>query len=704
MRGPLIPSCLENFLNCFYNRLLPTLLTGVFLAVLWMGGQLTELRVHDLFMRWSAQPATHSPVTLILIDDDSLNRLRSRFGPPPWSRNRYQSVFQAVQAANPAVMVFDSFYVDEPLPDKPSFSEEAIRFPHLITGFALEALKPDIHFFQRLKQSLFQSQSVSSRYGELSYLMQGNLRLGVINVNEDADGVIRSIYPLFHSGTQFGGKTLRGLTLPALSLAAMNDYFFFSEAYLQVASTGLSHSKVVAPGHVARGAFQGKTQTGISLSSAQAFNQQVSGLPLLVNDQGALNLRWQKLMTHRFSEPARSHLAIPLWHFFDNRYPKPDLSGRIALIGSSSMFYRDYHKTPMANRHLGSDIHATAIDNLLMGQTVRKVPGWLNFMMLVLLCPAIFLIRVRYPKISRTMLYTLGSMVIYSWLAYCCFALGGWWLDVLTPLLFMTVAFIAGSTYRICKKEKQLAHMEKNLSQLVDPEVFREIRRLSHVLAPGGQKLEITSMFVDIRDFTRLAEHLQPNELTELLNEFYGETVKIIFSHQGTIDKFMGDGILIIFGAPLPNVQHRRMALQAGAEILSVTGQLCQRWRQTLGIDTEIGITLNSGPAFVGFLGPANKLEYTGVGDTVNTCIRLQEQTRPCRTRFIISESTLIELADVNGLSELPSPYLSLGEVRIRGREGTLRIFTVSEALSSTLPMQGQRSPSALTLEEALKV
>ena len=113
MRGQFIHTCLQTLWNCFYNRLLPTLLIGVLLAVLWIGGQQAECWVHDLLMRWSAQPATNSPVTLVLIDDESLTRLRAHFGPPPWSRAKYLTVFQAVQNANPAVMVFDSFFIHD---------------------------------------------------------------------------------------------------------------------------------------------------------------------------------------------------------------------------------------------------------------------------------------------------------------------------------------------------------------------------------------------------------------------------------------------------------------------------------------------------------------------------------------------------------------------------------------------------------------
>lgn len=635
------------------------------MVVLWMAGQHAESFVHDLFLRWCAKPASNSPVTLVLIDDDSLSKLRERFGSPPWPRQAYLEVFQAVNAAHPTLMVFDSHFISIEKTEDARFFTALKQFPNLISGLVMEE----------------SGQGENQLNTKLPQYYQ--LNLGVVSVGEDEDGVIRSLKPFYHTHSGM----LSGGVFPALSLAAAYEYLPLKKGQDKASSQPAnSVASAVSPNASPEEAVQpwavdwdpdGKN----GLLKIYPENQPEQGIQVPLSPQGTLGLRWERLLNPNQPEAARSHEAIPLWRFFDSQSPAPELAGKIALIGTSSSFYRDYHHTPLANRHLGPDIHATAIDNLLSGQSIRKVETWRNLTLLFFLCQTIFFMRLRYRSISRTLLYTLGSMVIFSWMAFWCLSTQGWWLDVVTPLLFMTASFMAASTCRISLKEKQLANMEKNLAQLVDPEVFQEIRRLSHVLVPGGQKLEITSLFVDIRNFTALAEHLQPHELTEMLNEFYGDTVNIIFSYHGTIDKFMGDGILIIFGAPLPNRDHRLLAMRAAHDILQATGELCQRWRDTLAIDTEIGITLNSGPAFVGFFGPTDKLEYTGVGDTVNICVRLQEHTKQFHTRLIISESTLAGLDDALNDCIPPDSYMPLGEVSVRGREGMIRIFTLKQAL-----------------------
>lgn len=598
---------IETLLLWTYNRLIPSLLAVSALIGLWFLGQAVERPVYDLLTRWSAKPAQQSPVTLVLIDDASVLRLSGRFGPMPWPRKAFLEIFNAIYARKPALVVFDSHFINLNQPGDRQFFERLAQFPNLISGLALS-------------ENQNAPNDLNSQFPEYY-----RLKLGVVSMQEDADGIIRRFQPFYALSLPTGGRK----TYPALSMAAVTTF---------------QHRSSTQP------------------------NQ-------------TLLLRWHRILNPGKAEYARSHEAIPLWRFFEPSTPKPELSGRIALIGSASTFYRDYHQSPMALRHSGPDIHATAIDNLLHGKSIRKLPAWLNLLLLCLLCYLTFHLRMNIRHFGKTLLYTLGMVVIYFWIALWLLAEQSWWIDVATPSLFMAAAFLAGSTFRIFFKEKQLAAMEKSLSQLVDPEVFQEIRRLSHVLKPGGEKLEITSMFVDIRNFTTLAERLQPHEVTEILNEFYGAIVGIVFSYQGTIDKFMGDGILIIFGAPLPNQNHRVLAMRATLDILEATARLSTRWRENRAIETDIGISLNSGMAFVGFLGPTDKLEYTGVGDTVNICVRLQEHTKQFHTRLILSEHTLQGVQEFLSDKITPENIIPLGEAALRGREATVRIFTLQQAL-----------------------
>ncbi|WP_303674897.1 adenylate/guanylate cyclase domain-containing protein [Vampirovibrio chlorellavorus] len=637
-----------------YSRLLPAILSLAALFGLWFWGQRQEQSVYDLWCGWSAPLATHSPVTLVLIDDESIARLSGRFGPMPWPRQFYLQIFQRVQAQSPAVMVFDGHFAHFSQAGDQGLFDALSRFPNLITGLALP---------ERADRSGPLNPARPSYYHRLNP--------GVVSIREDADGVIRRVKPfeLIQPPAQKSDRFQQSGVFPAGVFPALSTeaaYQFWARLHPQQSwALEISPSTLGAPR--LRFGSEGHLST-------------LPGLPLA--GDLSYRLRWSRVLNPVSGEYARSHLVVPVWRLFEPGAVLPaPLKGRVALIGSSSTVFRDFHRTPMAYRHLGPDIHATAIDNLLTGQAIRRASPVFNALVLVLLAGAVFGLRLGLSSLGKTLLYTTGGMVLYCWAAFWLFAHQSLWLDVVTPELFMMGAFLAGSTYRSLFKEKQLAAMEKSLTQLVDPEVLREIRRQAHVLKPGGEKLEITSMFVDIRNFTTLAERLPPQDVTALLNQFYGLVVDIVFRHQGTIDKFMGDGILIIFGAPLPDASHRVLALRAALETLYETRKLARHWQESLGFDTDIGISMNTGTAFVGFLGPADKLEYTAVGDTVNTCVRLQEQARLLQTSLLMSESTVAMeaalLSDILGSGDC----LSLGEVSVRGREASIRVFTVSQAL-----------------------
>lgn len=142
-------------------------------------------------------------------------------------------------------------------------------------------------------------------------------------------------------------------------------------------------------------------------------------------------------------------------------------------------------------------------------------------------------------------------MIFFYWLAQTLF---GWGIvmDVLTPEVFMIVALAGGSVFREVMKNQEVRVLQRNLSKLVSREVFLEIQKMDKGIQAGGNRMDVSAAFVDLRNFTRLSERLSPTDLKDILNEFYTETERVTMRHRGIIDKFLGDGVLIIFGAPWP--------------------------------------------------------------------------------------------------------------------------------------------------------
>lgn len=286
-------------------------------------------------------------------------------------------------------------------------------------------------------------------------------------------------------------------------------------------------------------------------------------------------------------------------------------------------------------------------------------PGWLPWLMLGLAFGSVFTLRIKLKSIEKSLLYTAGSMIIYVWLAFMAYTHGGIRLGVAMPLTGMGLAVLAGSMFLAVQGDQQVRLLEGHLSRLVSKDVFSEIRKRREVIGREGQHLEITSMVVDLREFTPWAENRSPQEVTELLNRFYAVVVETVFAYRGTIDKFMGDGILVIFGAPIADAEHRQKALSCAQALVDRMHEL----------PLQLGVSLHSGPAFVGFIGPSDKLEYTAIGDTVNLCSRLQQEAKTFQTPLIVSETVLP-----------PEPvFKKLATIQVRGRDQQIGIYALTD-------------------------
>lgn len=188
---------------------------------------------------------------------------------------------------------------------------------------------------------------------------------------------------------------------------------------------------------------------------------------------------------------------------------------------------------------------------------------------------------------------------------------------------------------------------------------------------PGlkGDRRRITVLFCDIRNFTRFANALPPEEVVAFLNEYFAEMIEAIFSHQGTLDKFLGDGLMAVFGAPLDDPQHELHAVTAALEMQARLRRLRERWH---GDKAEIasGIGIHTGDAIVGNIGSEQRMEYTAIGDTVNIASRLERATKELGFEILLSESTAEALGGEFSLRRID-------DIQCRGVAQPLTIYTV---------------------------
>lgn len=216
----------------------------------------------------------------------------------------------------------------------------------------------------------------------------------------------------------------------------------------------------------------------------------------------------------------------------------------------------------------------------------------------------------------------------------------------------------------------------ETFSRYLSPQVLEQILADKHRPSLQSARRHLSVLFADIRNFTRFAELHRPEEVVEVLNQYLDIMVDIIFKYQGTLDKFLGDGLLALFGTPLPQVDHPCRAVKAALAIQQAISALNTSRRQCGQMTLDIGIGINSGEAIVGNIGSEKRMEYTVVGDMVNVAQRLQALARG--GEVLISDATLA------GVGEFVTVHETVEE-QVRGRQQLVRAHRIGPRTAAPL-------------------
>ncbi|MBO4546831.1 MAG: adenylate/guanylate cyclase domain-containing protein, partial [Treponema sp.] len=233
-------------------------------------------------------------------------------------------------------------------------------------------------------------------------------------------------------------------------------------------------------------------------------------------------------------------------------------------------------------------------------------------------------------------------------------------------------------------KEKEF--MRDTFGKIVTPQIRDYL--LTKNVALGGETLDVTVMFCDIRGFTTLSENMPPEKIVSLLNEYFTGLEKCVAARGGVINKYIGDAIMVLFGAPIPSQTHAQDALMAALDMRTALAEMNKSWAARGLPEIHFGIGIHSGPVLAGNIGAANRMEYTVIGDTVNTASRIEGLCKTCQKDLLISQSAagLIQAQEAqnqNGsqaqeaAAALP-PLQFVADSEIRGRKERVRLYTAS--------------------------
>jgi adenylate cyclase len=240
--------------------------------------------------------------------------------------------------------------------------------------------------------------------------------------------------------------------------------------------------------------------------------------------------------------------------------------------------------------------------------------------------------------------------------------------DLQFLVAFSGIAALAIASSRSAEQLRREALVRSNFERYFAPNVAAEIASSEASLAPGGERRVLTVMFSDIRGFTTLSESMPPEEVAQLLSDYFSEMVDIIFEHGGTLDKFIGDAIMALWGAPARHDDDPDQALAAAMDMQEAVASLNERWRARGRPEVGIGIGINHGDVFAGNIGSPRRLEYTVLGDAVNIASRLCAQAG--------AGDILVGEAFRNVVSH-PERFVAAPDMTLRGRAAPVQVYRV---------------------------
>ena len=360
---------------------------------------------------------------------------------------------------------------------------------------------------------------------------------------------------------------------------------------------------------------------------------------------------------------------------------------KYVVVGPSAPSLQDLHPTSASGEEMaGAEIQANAIDTVRRGFPLSSAPGPLNIALIVVLGLAAPLASLRFSPL-RALAIALGAGVLFTIAAQLAFN-GGTVLSFVYPigtLLAVSVAVLALHYLTVAFERERVRDL---FARFVPENVVDDVIDRADGFRLGGVQREGTVMFSDLRGFTSFAEKMPVEQVIEVLNRYLTEMSDAILDQGGTLVAYMGDGIMAVFGAPVPQDDHADRALAAAREMI---GPRLDRFNeylrgQGLGEGFRMGVGLNSGQVMSGNVGSERRLEYTAIGDTTNTAARLEGMTKGTPHMLYAAEST------VSALKDRPDDLAFVDEYEVRGREAKIRLWSFSDSAAEASATPGSSS------------
>jgi adenylate cyclase len=661
------------------SKRVAALLIGIAAAALILGGdrllsavsrgglspfELAELRTYDWRLTHTARPETaRNDIVLIEIDESSLRSLQPNAGRWPWPRVVHSMLVDYLARAPAKVIAYDVV-----------FSDADTR-----RGFDLgESIMSGAESDQALADSI-------KAAGNVILVADASYDTEVENLALPDTG-----YPLDVPGIY----ELRGVLPPIARLADVasglghNRFILDPDGPLRhtIPFVRTHHRVVPSLGVSAALRVAGIRPQEVHLDGMRLhYRDRVMPLSQreVKAEDGVLRYLWGPI---NFRGPALlddlKRRTYPTYSFFDllsseqqilyKKTPTIDpaiFRDKIVFVGTTAAGLYDVFETPFSNGKMpGIQIHAAAADDILSNRFIREASHGVRVATVTAAAIAVGLVATMAPAWWATAA-TAVFIAFGGWVATRLFG-DGYWLNLSQPVLASSFALFGGVAYQYFVEGREKRKMKKLFGQYVSKDVYEQLVANPALARLGGQRREMTVLFSDIRGFTSVSERGQPEEIVGMLNEYFTRMVDLVFVHKGTLDKFVGDMVMALFGAPLDDPQHADHAVEAALDMIDELAVLNARWKAEGRAELDIGIGINTGPMIAGNIGSEAIMSYTVIGDAVNLGSRLESLNKQYGTRIIISEAT-------RGRLSRPYRLRPLGDVVVKGKTQPVAIYEV---------------------------
>jgi adenylate cyclase len=609
---------------------------------------LMELKTVDLRFL-SRGPVTPGPeVVLAVVDEKSLVEQ----GKWVWPRSKFAQMVRVLSDSGAKVIAFDVGFLE---PDKNSIVEVVNSFEDVVNSLGIENDKLDAHleearhradndlvFAEAIKES--KAKVVLGYFHQMSpegleYLDEETVRVQIDNARASRYSMIR------YTSDQAQRVQLLEAFMPQSNIGILagstrySGYFnMFPDQDGGVRWVPLvvrCREHLYAPLAVqALRAYTGRSPT-VVIAEYGIEKIKIGKLEVPTDEDGRI------MVNYRGAGKTFPHISIT--DIIHSRVPPETFKDKIVLVGATAIGIYDMRVTPFSNVYPGLEIHANVVDNILQQSFLRR-PNWarlFDLAAIVLIGLSLGLLLPRLRALPGTAV-AIGLFVAYILLCQYLFNNLGTWLNIVYPAVVLILILVCLTVYKYLTEERQKKFIKDAFSTYLAPSVVTQLIKSPEKLVLGGEDRVITAFFSDVQNFTSISERLTPKELVELLNEFLTEMTDVILDHEGTVDKFEGDAIIAFFGAPNILEDHALRACSACIDMQKKLAELRIKWGEENRPQLKMRIGLSTGSAVVGNMGSKNRMDYTMMGDTVNTAARLEGVNKVYETYTMISDSTFI--------------------------------------------------------------